>query len=53
MFICDCFIGNNNYVKMVYSESCIFLATRKDVNFDFLKDKISFENMCIVRCVRF
>lgn len=31
MFMCNCFTADN-YVKMVYSESCIFLVTRKDVN---------------------
>lgn len=40
-----------NYYKMVYSGSCIFLIIIKDVTFDFLKDKISFENM--IRCVIF
>lgn len=42
--MCNCFIADN-YVKMVYSGSCIFLVTRKDVTLDFLKGKISFENM--------
>lgn len=37
--------------KTVYFGSCVFLVTRKDVTFEFLKDKISFENM--MRCVIF
>lgn len=37
--------------KTVYSGSCVFLVTRKDLTFEFLKNKISFEDM--VKCVIF
>lgn len=43
--MCYYFIANNSYMKTVYDRSCIFLVTRKDVTFEFLKDEISFENM--------
>lgn len=41
MFMCNCFIANNSYHLFCIMHS---LNTGKHVNFEFLKDKVAFEN---------